>query len=168
MARSTHRRLYWSDPKIWKAPSDVTENARAAADAELKAAAGRTRAELAKSVAQTAHDIAGRGASAARSQWFLMSFVFAAALFVAVAVGMFRQGVSSGVASGRLDGYSMARDEKAAAAWANTPEGQLGYEFARVGSLRELATCAGKILVRKGDACFVKVGKDSAFGWKLH
>ena len=152
---------------IAKAASDVTHNARAAAEAEFKAAAARTRAELAKSVAQTALDIADRVASTKRSKWFSMSFAFAAALFVGVAAGMYRQGVSSGVASGRLDGYTMARNEKAAAAWANTPEGQIALGLAKAGSLRALASCSGRILVRKGDGCFVKVGKDAVFGWKI-
>ena len=152
---------------IAKAASDVTDNARAAAEAELKAASARTRAELAKAVAQTALDIADRVASTKRWKWISTSFALAAAIFAVVGMGMYRQGFSSGNASGRLDGYTTARDEKAAAAWANTPDGQLGYELAKVGSLRELATCSGKILVRRGDVCFVKVGREAAMGWRL-
>jgi|GEM_PF-6745694 len=106
----------WFPALIAKAASDVTDNARAAAEAELKAAAARTRAELAKSVAQTALDIADRVASTKRWKWISTSFALAAAMFVGVGAGMYRQGVSSGVASGRLDGYTTARDEKAAEA----------------------------------------------------
>jgi hypothetical protein len=152
---------------IAKAASDVTDNARAAAEAELKAAVARTRAELAKSVAQTALDIADRVASTKRSKWFSMSFAFAAALFVGVAVGMYRQGVSSGVASGRLDGYTMARNEKAAAAWANTPEGQIALGLAKAGSLRALASCSGKGWKRKTASCVPKCEKGSVDGWNL-
>jgi hypothetical protein len=160
--------LYAGIPaRIAKVASDVTDNVKTAAAAELKAAAAGTRAELAKSVAQTALDIAARVASTKRWQWFSMSFAFAVTLLVGVAVWMYRQGVSSGAASGRLDGYTTARDEIAANSWANTPEGQLGYELAKVGSLRDLATCSGKIVVRKGEACFVKVGKESVFGWHV-
>ena len=160
--------LYGQIPaRIAKATAEVTENAKAAAEAELKAAAARTRAELAKSVAQTAHEIAGRVASAQRSKWFLMGVVVATGVFVGVGASMFRVGVKAGEHSGQLDGYSKARDEKAAAAWANTPEGQLGYSLAKAGSLREVATCSGKNLVRRGDACLVKVGRESAFGWRL-
>jgi hypothetical protein len=152
---------------IAKAAAEVTENAKAAAEAELKAAAARTRAELAKSVAQTAHDIAGRVASAQRSKWFLIGVVVASGVFAGVGAGMFRAGRSTGDSTGRLDGYTKARDEKDAADWANTPEGQLGYALAKAGSLREVASCSGKNLVRRGDACLVKVGRESAFGWKL-
>ena len=163
-----HETLYAEIPaRIAKVASDVTDNVKAAAETELKAAAARTRAELAKSVAQTAHDIAGRVASASRAKWFLIGVVVAAGVFVSMSAAMFRVGVNSGKKAGRLDGYESARDEKAAAAWANTPEGQRGYELAKMGGLRELATCSGKILVRKGDACFVKVGKESIFGWKV-
>jgi hypothetical protein len=152
---------------IARAASDVTDNARVAAEAELKAAAARTRAELAKSVAQTAHDIASRVASAQRSKWLQIGMVVGCGVFLGVGIGMFKAGRTSGESAGQRDGYSKARDEKAAAAWANTPEGQLGYELAKAGSLRQVATCAGKNLVRRGDACLVKVGRESAFGWRL-
>lgn len=168
MVLGHYETLYGRFPAlIAKAAADVTENAKAAAEAELKAAAARTRAELAKSVAQTAYEIAGRVASAQRSKWFLTGVLVAFSLFVGVGAGMFRAGRSTGDSAGRLDGYTKARDEKAAADWANTPEGQLGYALARAGSLREVASCSGKILVRRGDACLVKIGRESAFGWKV-
>lgn len=151
---------------IAKAASDVTDKARAGAEGELRAAAARTHAELAKSVAQTARDIAERVASASRWKWISTTFALAAAIFAGVGIGMFRQGAKSGANAGRLEGYASAHDEKAAA-WANTPEGQLGFGLAKVGSLRGLATCSGKVFVQKRDMCFVKVGKDSVPGWKL-
>lgn len=160
--------LYAEIPtRIAKVASDVTDNVKAAAEAELKAAAARTRAELAKSVTQTALEIAGRVASTNRSKWALWGFALAAAICVGMGSAMFRQGVNAGSSAGQLDGYTKARDEKAAAAWANTPEGQLGYELAKAGTLRALATCSGKIFARRGDACFLKVGRDSVFAWNI-
>jgi hypothetical protein len=152
---------------IEKAAASVTERVKAAAEAELKAATARTHAELAKSVAQTANDIADHAASAKRSTWFAVAFTVAASMLMGIGVGMFRVGVSSGRSAGEHEGYLQARSEKAAESWANTPEGQLGFRLAEVGSLRELATCSGKILSRKGDTCFVKVGKESVLGWAL-
>jgi hypothetical protein len=160
--------LYGQIPaRIAKAAEVVTENAKAVAEAELKAASARTCAELAKSVAQTAQDIAGRVASVLRAKWFLIGALVSTVVFVGGAAAMFRVGVRSGERSGELVGYSKAREENAAASWANTPEGQLGYALAKAGSLREVATCAGKNLVRRGVACLVKVGRESAFGWRL-
>jgi ElaB/YqjD/DUF883 family membrane-anchored ribosome-binding protein len=168
MVLGHYETLYGRFPSlIAKAAADVTENARAAAEAELKAAAARTRSELARSVAQTAQDIAGRVASAQRSKWFLIGVTVAVAAFLGFGGAMFRAGVRTGDSSGRLDGYTKAHDEKAAADWANTPEGQLGYALAKAGSLRELATCSGKNFEHRGDSCFVKAKRESVFGWKL-
>jgi hypothetical protein len=152
---------------IAKAASDVTDNARAAAEAELKAAAARTRAELAKSVAQTAHDIAGRVASATRSKWFLIGVAVACGAFLGIGASMFRVGVKVGESSGRQDGYSKARDEKAAADWANTSEGKLAHSLADAGSLHDLASCSGKGWKRKTGSCVPKCEKGTVDGWRL-
>lgn len=152
---------------IAKAASDVTENARAAAEAELKAAAARTRAELAKSVAQTALDIADRKASVNRLQWITSCAVVLCVTFLSIGTASYRTGLSRGDASGYDRALAVTRDEKAAAAWANTPEGKIAVGLAKAGSLRDLAACSGKFFVRKEAGCFVKIGRESAFGWKL-
>jgi hypothetical protein len=118
-------------------------------------------------LAQTARDIAARVASADRWKWIAMTFGLAAAIFAGVGIGMFRQGVRSGVAAGRLDGYASARDEKAAAAWANTPEGRIALGLAKAGSLRELATCSGKGWKRRGTSCVPKCERGTINGWNL-
>jgi hypothetical protein len=152
---------------IAQAAADVTEKARSAAEAEFKVAAARVRADLAQSVAKSARDIADRVASTKRWQWVSACLVLATSMFVGVGASMYREGVSSGRATGELDGYSNARDEKAAAGWANTHEGKLAYRFAEVGSLRALATCSGKVFVQKGSACYVRFEKALVFGWML-
>jgi hypothetical protein len=168
MALGHYETVYARFPAlISRAATDVTERAKAAADAEIKAAAARVQGELAHSVAKTAHDIADRVASTQRSKWALTGVALGVAMVAGVGSWMYRQGVRSGNAAGQLDGYSRARDEKAAAAWANTPEGQLGYDLAKAGSLHELATCSGKAFMQRGSSCFVRAGRESVFGWKL-
>lgn len=54
-----------------------------------------------------------------------------------------------------------------AAAWANSPEGQLAFEFARTGSLRELATCSRPGWEIRGDQCIVRPLKGAIYGWTL-
>ena len=90
-----------------------------------------------------------------------------AAVFLGTGAAMYRVGRAAGIASGEREGYDKARDEKAASAWANTPEGPLGYSLAQAGSLRDLATCSGKAFVRRGTACFIRSGREAIFGWKL-
>lgn len=160
--------LYAEIPtRIAQVASDVTDNVRAAAEAELKAAAARTRAELAKSVAQTAHDIAGRVASAQRSKWFTIGVVCACGAFLGIGASMFRVGINVGDSSGRLDGYAKARDEKAAVDWANTAEGKLARGLADAGSLRELAACSGRGWRVREHACVPKCEKGSVDGWTI-
>jgi hypothetical protein len=160
--------LYAEIPtRIAKVASDVTANVKAAAEAELKAAAARTRAELAKSVAETALEIANRRASVNHLQWITSCAFVLGVMFLSIGTWSYLAGTKRGDASGYDRALSVTRDEKAAAAWANTPEGQLGYGLAKVGSLREVATCSGKIFVRKGDTCIVRIGRDAAVGWKV-
>jgi hypothetical protein len=168
MALGHFETLYAQFPAlISRAATDVSEKVKATADAELKAAVARTRSELARSLAQTAHEIAGQVASTRRWRTVTWAVVITAGVFVGTGAAMYRVGRASGVAIGQREGYDQARDEKAANAWANTPEGQLGYGLAQAGSLRDLATCSGKTFSRRGSACFVRAGRESIFGWKL-
>ena len=80
---------------------------------------------------------------------------------------MSRGSCRSGREAGEALGYTRAADETAAAAWANSPEGQLAYELAKAGSMRELATCGGKGWVRRGPVCVPKVVNGVVTGWRL-
>jgi hypothetical protein len=152
---------------IAKAASDVTDNARAAAESELKAAAARTRAELAKSVAETARDIASRAASVNRLQWIVSCVVCVCILlggFIAVSYGV---GKKMGDSAGHDRALAESRDEKAAADWANTPEGRLAHGLADAGSVRSLATCSGRGWKPKEGACVPKCERGSVDGWSI-
>ncbi len=160
--------LYAEIPtRIAKVASDVTDNVKAAAEAELKAAAARTRAELAKSVAETALDIADRRASVNRLQWITSCAVVLCVTFLSIGTASYRTGLGRGDASGYDRALAVSRDEKAAAAWANTPEGQIAFDLAKAGSLRELAACAGKGWRRQATRCVPKCDKGSVDGWSI-
>ena len=59
-------------------------------------------------------------------------------------------------------------DEKAAAAWANTPEGKLAYRFAQSGELQRLAKCQGKgWTVEKGNCFPYALQNKGTSGWRL-
>ena len=160
--------LYAEIPtRIAKVASDVTANVKAAAEAELKTAAARTRAELAKSVAQTALDIADRRASVNRLQWIASCTVVLCVTFLSIGTASYRTGLSSGDASGYDRALAVTRDEKAAAAWANTAEGQLAQRLANAGNLGELARCTGRGWMLRGSTCFPKCDKGAVEGWKV-
>jgi len=52
-------------------------------------------------------------------------------------------GQQAGTEKGQAEGYQAARDEKAAASWANTPAGQRAYGLDQLGSLELVSQCMG-------------------------
>jgi hypothetical protein len=152
---------------IAESAARVTEKTRTAAEAEFRSAGARVRSELAQSVAKAAREIADRAANTRRSQWIAACLAIAASAFIVVGGWAFGTGRRSGFDAGRAEGYSAAHDEKAAAAWANTPEGQLAYALAKAGSIRELALCSGRGWRREGGYCIPRPEKSGIFRWRL-
>ena len=106
-----------------------------------------------------------------RSSLLWSGLAASSALLVACA-GMFYLGQASGWDQGEAAGYASSRNEAAAAAWANTPNGQRALALDRLGSLNKLAACfeAGwRIEKRKeGRACFVDKAPDGSLnGWLI-
>lgn len=64
-------------------------------------------------------------------------------VFIAFGGGYFF-GQQTGTKKGQAEGYQTARDEKAAASWANTPSGHRAYNLDQLGSLNMLASCKGE------------------------
>jgi len=97
----------------------------------------------------------------------------AALLIVLVAFGGgYFFGCRSGTEKGQSEGYQKARNEQAAANWANTPSGQRAYDLDRFGSLDMLALCKGDGWVREhqkgGTVCFPRTdAKGNITGWYI-
>lgn len=136
-----------------------------AAEAAMEA---RRQAQLvAQAVAAAAQEVAHNTSAKQMWQW--------AAGCIAVAflcVGLFgwymhSSGKDSGYQAGYGAGYTEAKDEKAAAAWANTPEGRLAYRFAQTGSLASLAKCDRPGWYVEKGVCYVKPASDGTYGWRL-
>ncbi|MGG6949150.1 UNVERIFIED_CONTAM: protein mobE, partial [Pseudomonas aeruginosa] len=114
---------------IAQAAKDTLVNFKVTADATVKASAEAAKADLAQAVAAAAQEVAHNTSAKQMWQW--------AAGCIAVAflcVGLFGwymhssgkdSGYQAGYGAGYGAGYTEAKDEKAAAAWANTPEGRL-------------------------------------------
>ena len=138
-------------------------------DEEAEASTARKAAQDAKEAAQTALQAARTSARSAAA-WAVLGAL--AGVLGAAGAGYWL-GHASGRESGLADGYQAARDEKAAAAWANTPAGRLAFALDQAGSLTVLATCANHgwhTETRQGRrVCFV--GPDAAtgsiYGWTL-
>lgn len=81
-------------------------------------------------------------------------------------------GHSSGREGGLADGYRAARDEQAAASWANTPDGKLAFAMDQNGSLSMVEDCTNhgwKVETRNGQrTCLVQPAADgTTYGWAL-
>ena len=69
-------------------------------------------------------------------------------------------------AMGRARGLDLARDEQAAASWANTPEGRLAYRLAQGGDLEALARCTAPGWHLENDMCFPRASANGLHGWR--
>jgi hypothetical protein len=156
MALQYYKALYEEFPaRIVAAASDVTNGARATAEAHAKAANAETRRALMDAVRESAVKSARYGAGAQMARW------------VAVAVGVVVVGVlavgwvesSRGYERGRTVGKDVATkacDALAdASSWAKTPEGQLAYALAKAGSLGDVGRCSGRGMVARDGWCTV-------------
>lgn len=169
MALQHYQTLYEQFPaRIAVAARDVTKDVRATAEAHAKAVQEETKRALAEAVRQAAVVSAEQAAGAQFVKW---ASIAAAVFFVALTtVG--RAAFARGERKGAAVGENLARNEcayaAAAASWANTPEGQLAYGFAKAGSLGELARCSGRGLMERDGWCLVQPERGKpAPRWRL-
>jgi hypothetical protein len=165
MALEHHRTLYESIPNaIGEAAKTALVDVRNTADEAIRASAETTKADLARAVATAASEVARNTSRKQLWQWAVAAL--AMALFTVTAVGALA--FSRGRMAGYQQGLTETRDEKAAAAWANTADGQLAYRLAKASSLRDLATCRGVGWQKEDGACFVHTAADgNIHGWRL-
>ena len=169
VALDHYETLYGTIPKrITDTAANTLTSFKEAANAQATASMEKAKEELAKTVSEVAVKVASNTATKRMWQW--------AAGCIAVAflcVGLFgwymhSEGSTSGYSLGYGTGYNEAKDEKAAAAWANTPEGRTAYRFAQSGELQRLARCSGKgWKVEKGVCYPYPVQNEGTYGWRL-
>ena len=116
--------------------------------------------QLGKAVNQVAAD------AAKKQQWKALAIGIGAAAITILVTGWlaFSQGKEAGFGAG----FKAARHEAAAASWANTPQGQVAYRLALVGSLEQVARCTGPGWKVKNGACLPYPDSDgSLHGWMM-
>ena len=157
--------LYRRYPALMVAAAkEITTDVRETAAAQARAAAADTTKALAHAVATAATASAKKAAGAQMLKWATGCFL--AAMGCISTIGWWANG--KGQREGYAIGYEAAREryENAVAvdSWANSHEGQLAYELAKAGSLRELATCSGHGWVEREGVCYPG---SKAHGWRL-
>ena len=169
MALQHYQGQYEKFPQaIAQSAKDTLVNFKVTADATVKASAEAAKADLAQAVAAAAQEVAHNTSAKQMWQWAAGCIAVAFLCFGLFGWHMHSEGSTSGYSLGYGTGYNEAKDEKAAAAWANTPEGRTAYRFAQSGELQRLARCSGKGWKVEKGACYpYPVPNEGTYGWRL-
>lgn len=169
MALQHYKDLYEEFPEsIAKAAQDTLQDFKVTADAVIKASAEAAKADLAQAVATAAADVARTVAGTKQLQWMTLSLLVALLSLGLFGWHMYQSGYEVGYSAGHAAGYEEAKSEKAAASWANTPEGQLAYRFAQLGELSHLARCDRQGWEIKDGLCAVHpLPNGGVYGWRV-
>lgn len=153
---------------IAKAAGEILDQFKDAADSILDASVGAAKADLAKAVATTARDVARQTSRKQMFQWAALCFVSVCLSIGGLAWYLHTRAYEAGYNMGYGAGYAEAKDEKAAAAWANTPEGKLAFKLAQTNQFKNLVHCDQPGWEKKNGVCFVNPVKDgTTYGWTL-
>lgn len=168
VALDHYETLYGTIPKrITDTATNTLTSFKEAANAQATASMEQAKEALAKTVSEVAVKVASNTATKRMWQWAAGCIAVAFLCFGGFGWYMHSTGSSSGYALGYGTGYSEAKDEKAAAAWANTPEGKLAYRFAQTGSIASLAKCDKPGWYIEKGVCYVKQTSEGIYGWRL-
>jgi hypothetical protein len=152
---------------IAQSSKETLSTLKLTADATIKASAEAAKADLAKAVATTAQEVAKNTSAKQMWQWASGCIAVCSVCFGVFGWYMHSTAYEAGYNSGLGNGYSAAKNEKAAAAWANTPEGRLAYRFAQSGELHRLAYCQNPGWKVDKQACIPYAKGNSVYGWQL-
>ena len=169
VALDHYENLYSDIPaKINASTTAVLAEFRLAAEKTAGAAFKETQAINARALADIANRVAGEVSTKRMYQWAGGSVAVAAVCISFIAWYLHSSGFDAGMAAGQAAGYEQAKNQIAAAAWANTPQGQQAYRFSQTGELDKLARCAGKgWKIEKGNCYPYDVKDEGTYGWRL-
>jgi hypothetical protein len=142
------------------AVGETKETTQKIAETAAQLAHGDLVEQLGKAVNQVASD------AAKKQQWKALGVGIAAAAISLLVTGWVC--FDAGKEAGYGTAVKVARNEVAAAAWANTPEGQLGYRLALVGSLQQVARCNAPGWKIRNGACLPQMDAEGTLhGWVM-
>lgn len=142
------------------AVGEAKETAQRVASTAAQLAHGDLVEQLGEAVNKVASD------SARKQQWEALAIGIGAAAITILMTGLLA--FSQGKEAGFGEGFKAARHEAAAASWANTPQGQMAYRLALVGSLDQVARCTAAGWKVKNGACLPYPDSDgSLHGWMM-
>jgi hypothetical protein len=150
--------------KIAVAAKSVLTDFRKTADAQAAASMVTAKADLASAVAEAAHKVAKEVAGASMLKWACGSFLVATLCLG----GMWWWGHKGGLQEGIGIGYQQAKDQVAAASWANTYQGRMALRMSQTGALEKVIRCNQPGWIAEDGVCYVRPAKDgNTYGWPL-
>lgn len=144
------------------------KTAKETADTIILQSAYEAQVNLTHAVKTAAADVASATATKAAFKWVAVGLVIASIFTIISGWSGYINGKDAGLA----EGYAKAKDETAAVAWANTPEGRLARRLADAGGLALVAECKGDGWKIKKNAdgalvCYPFYFKDQVTGWRI-
>lgn len=169
VALDHYENLYSNIPaKINASTAAVLAEFKLAAEKTAGAAFKETQAINATTLADIANRVAGEISTTRMYQWAGGSIAVAAVCVGIMAWYVHSSAFDSGMAAGQAAGYEQAKNQIAAAAWANTPQGAQAYRLAQTGELDKLAKCTGKGWSLENGVCYVQAIKgEGTHGWRV-
>lgn len=169
MALQHYQTQYETFPAaISQAAKETLITLKDTADATMRASAAEAKANLAAAVAASAEKVAVNVSRKQMWKWATGCIAVAFVSFGLFGALVYTKTYTAGENSGYGRGYNAAKDEKAAAAWANTPQGRLAYRFAQTGSLDSLIRCDRPGWAKKKEVCLPYQASDgNVYGWVI-
>lgn len=169
VALDHYENLYSYIPaKINASTASVLAEFKLTAEKTAVAAFNETQSINAKALANIANKVAGEVSTKKMYQWAGGSVTVAFLCITILAWYLHNSAFNAGLAAGNAAGYEKAKNQIAAAAWANTPQGALAYRLAQTGELDKLTKCTGKGWKIENGSCFpVEVKDEGIYGWLL-
>jgi hypothetical protein len=153
--------------KMQTAANIAAQNAAAQSATAINQAVAKAVTNLGPQVGEAIVKVANEYEYADRITW--LTCVIAVTCVVLAGFGLWMHNI--GVDSGFGLGHNQAKDEVAAAAWANTPEGLVAYKLARAvggeANLLHLLKCDNPGWEHKKSICYPMAAKDGTHGWRL-
>ena len=165
VALEHYQGLYSSMPaRIEEAARAAVGEAKETAQRVANTAAQLAHSDLVEQLGEAVNKVATE--SARKQQWKALAIGIGAAAISLLVTGWvcFDAGREAGYGAA----IKVARNETAAAAWANTQEGQLGYRLALVGSLQQVARCNAPGWKIRNGACLPQADAEGTLhGWVM-
>lgn len=169
VALDHYENLYATIPiKIKKSLDETLKGLQCAIDMQARESVDAVQTSLIESVSKAAHEVAKDMGVKQKWQW-ICGTVIAMCLTTGTLAWYFHTiGRQDGYGLGYAIGHQVARDEIAAAAWANTQEGKLAYQLATNARISDFVNCSGNGWQVKNAICYPFASADGKVtGWRL-